>query len=135
MFKTSSNFLTDCSKAVLCLWIPFCYLFHICLCHTVLYVPCSLVFICWERSALLSVRFSFVFVNYPYDVLGQVWYMTVSIPDHCLLPYFYCSKLKPLFHFLNECVHIQHKYIKFGEFCQFVLKVLSRNEIDISQGP
>ena len=23
-----------------------------------------------------------------YDVLGQVWYLIVSIPDLCLLPYF-----------------------------------------------
>ena len=30
----------------------------------------------------------FVFRNFPCGVLGQVWYMIVSIPDLCLLSYF-----------------------------------------------
>ena len=29
-----------------------------------------------------------VFVTFPYSVLCQVWYLTVSISDPCLLPYF-----------------------------------------------
>ena len=32
--------------------------------------------------------FSRVFVAFPCGVLGQVWYLIVSIPDLCLLPYF-----------------------------------------------
>ena len=28
------------------------------------------------------------FVTFPYGILGQVWYLIVSIPDLCLLPYF-----------------------------------------------
>ena len=32
---------------------------------------------------------SCVFVTFPYGVLGQVWYLIVSIPDLCLLSYFY----------------------------------------------
>ena len=54
-------------------------------------VPCSLVVICWERAdllALLRVTFSCVSVTFPYDVLGQVWYLIASIPDFCRLPYF-----------------------------------------------
>ena len=39
--------------------------------------------------ALLCVMFSCVFVTFPYDVLGQVWYLIVLIPDLCLLPYFF----------------------------------------------
>ena len=89
MFKPSSNYFTDRLKAVLLLWI----LFVICvsLSYTVLSVPCSLVITCWERAdllALLCVIFSCVFVTFPYGVLGQVWYLILSIPDRCLLPYF-----------------------------------------------
>ena len=53
-------------------------------------VSCSLVGTCWERAdllALLYVVFFCVFVALPYGVLGQVWYLIVSIPDNCLLPY------------------------------------------------
>ena len=38
--------------------------------------------------ALLYVMFSCVFVTIPCGVLSQVWYLIVSIPDLCLLPYF-----------------------------------------------
>ena len=82
----SSNFLTDPSLVDL-----FCYCFCVCLCHTVLSVSCSHVVTCWERADLLAhfyVIFSRVFVTYPYGVLGQLWYLIVSIPDLCLLPYF-----------------------------------------------
>ena len=51
-------------------------------------VSCSFVITCWDRAdlfALLYVKVSCVFVSFPYDVLGQI----VSIPDLCLLPYFY----------------------------------------------
>ena len=36
---------------------------------------------------LLCVMRSCVFVTFPYGVLGRVWYLIVSIPDICLLPY------------------------------------------------
>ena len=55
------------------------------------FVPCSLMVTCWEWAdllALLCVMFSWVFVTFPYGVLGQVWYLIVLIPDLCLLPYF-----------------------------------------------
>ena len=60
-------------------------------CHTVLSVPSSLVVTCWEIAdllALLCVMFSCVFVTFPYDVLGWVWYLIVSFPDLCFLSYF-----------------------------------------------
>ena len=38
--------------------------------------------------ALLYVRFSFVFVAFPYGVLGQGWYLIVRVPNLCYLPYF-----------------------------------------------
>ena len=37
---------------------------------------------------LLSVTFSCTFVTFPYGVLGQVWYLIVSIPDLCLFSYY-----------------------------------------------
>ena len=59
--------------------------------HAFLSVHCSLVVTCWERAgllALLCVMFYCVFVTFPCGVLGQVWYLIVSIPDLCLLTYF-----------------------------------------------
>ena len=44
---------------------------------------------CCERAdflALLYVMLSCVFVTFQYGVLGQMWYLIVSIPDLCLLP-------------------------------------------------
>ena len=60
-------------------------------CHAFLSVHCILVVTCWERAdllALLDMMFSCVFVTFPCDVLGKVWYLIVSIPDLCLLTYF-----------------------------------------------
>ena len=42
-----------------------------------------------DLLALLYVMFSFVFITFTYGVLGQVWFLIVSIPDLCLLSYFY----------------------------------------------
>ena len=39
-------------------------------------------------SWLLFVMFNCVFVTFPCNVLGQVWYLIVSIPDLCRLYYF-----------------------------------------------
>ena len=63
----------------------FCYLCFVFVMH------CSLVVTCWERVnllALLYVMFPYVFVSFQCDVLGQMWYFIVSIPDRCLLTYF-----------------------------------------------
>ena len=66
-------------------------LFMFRVCHAFLSVLCSLVVTCLERVctlALLCVMFSCVVVTFPCDVLGQVWYLIVSISDLCLLSYF-----------------------------------------------
>ena len=39
-------------------------------------------------SCLSFVMFKCVFVTFPCGILGQVWYLIVSIPDHCLLSHF-----------------------------------------------
>ena len=51
----------------------FCYLCCVFVCHAVLSIPCNPVVTCWERAnllALLNVMFSFVFVTFPYGILG-----------------------------------------------------------------
>ena len=59
-----------------------------CVCHAFVSVHCCLVINCWERAALLA-RVYDVFVTFPCGILGQVWYLIVSIPDLCHLSYFY----------------------------------------------
>ena len=66
---------------------PFFYfkiMFQVCLFYSVLFVPGSLVVTCWERADLVCDVF-LCFITFPYGVLGQVWYLIVSIPDLCLL--------------------------------------------------
>ena len=40
------------------------------------------------NSWLLIVMFNCVFVTFPCGILGQVWYLIVSIPDLCRISYF-----------------------------------------------
>ena len=50
------------------------FVLRVCLCHTVLSVPCSLVLTCLERSDLLAflcVVFSCGFVTFQFGVLGH----------------------------------------------------------------
>ena len=70
---------------------PFGYLCFVCVCHIVVSAFLrSLVITCWERADLfarLYVMYSFVFITFPYGVLGQVRSLIVLIPVRCLLPY------------------------------------------------
>ena len=62
-----------------------------CVCHAFLSVHCSFVVTCWDKAYLLSllyVMFYCVFVTFPCGVLGQVWFLIVSISDPCLHTYF-----------------------------------------------
>ena len=86
-------------------------------CHALLSVHCSLVphvVTCLERAnlmALLYVMFSCIFVTFSCGVLGQVWYLIVSIPDLCLLIYF-VYKMK-----FNENI-----YAKIAKYLCFFIK-------------
>ena len=53
-FKPSSDFVADCSKAVLLLSIIFVIMFHVYLCFAALSVPYSLMVTCLERADLLA---------------------------------------------------------------------------------
>ena len=81
-----------------------CYIV-ICVWHAVLSVPFGQIVTCWEKADLLArlrVMFSCVFVPFPYVVMGQVWLLIVSIPDRCLLPYFYQGLRLSRFNVLTE---------------------------------
>ena len=82
MFKPSSDLFCLTVLRQCFLWILFVIHVSNCLCFAVLSVPCSLVISCWERANLL-VLFC-VCVTIPYCVLGQVWYLFVTIHDLCL---------------------------------------------------
>ena len=45
---------------------------------------------CWERADLLDLVGDVycISVTFPCGILGQVWYLVVSFPDLCHLPYF-----------------------------------------------
>ena len=52
-------------------------------------VHCCLVITCWERTDLLALvgDVNCICVTFPCGILGQAWYLIVSFPDLCLLPY------------------------------------------------
>ena len=52
-------------------------------------VHCCVVVTCWERADLLALVCDVycVFVTFPCGILGQVWYLIVSIPDLYRLSY------------------------------------------------
>ena len=52
-------------------------------------VHCCLVVTCWERADLLALLCDVnCVVTFPCGIMGQVWYLIVSIPDLCRLSYF-----------------------------------------------
>ena len=89
VFKSSSKiFLLTVPKRYF-----FCgsfVLFKSCVCLGFASVHGCLVVTCWESADLLAlfVMFNCTFVTFPCGILGQVWYLIVSISDLCPLPYF-----------------------------------------------
>ena len=61
--------------------------FLFCICYAFvsvcLFVPCDP---CWERADLLALVCG---VSLLFDILGQVWYLIILIPDLCTLTYFF----------------------------------------------
>ena len=49
-----------------------------------------LVVTCWERADILALvcGVQLSVCHFPIGILGQVWYLIVSIPDLCALTYF-----------------------------------------------
>ena len=54
-------------------------------------VNMCLVVTCWERADFLALVCGVLlyFCYFYIGILGQVWYLIVSIPDHCTLTYFH----------------------------------------------
>ena len=52
---------------------------------------------CWERADLLALvgDVNCTLVTFSCGILGQVWYLIVSFPDRCRLPYFYMRFFHP----------------------------------------
>ena len=75
-------------------------LFMYCVCHTfasvVVVLSCLFLVALWSPAGkgliswLFFVMFNCVFVAFPCGILGQVWYLIVSILDICRLSYFSC---------------------------------------------
>ena len=65
-------------------------LFMSCVSHAFASVHCCLVVTRRERADLLALVCDVYcdFVTFPFGILGQVWYLIVSIPDPCCLSYF-----------------------------------------------
>ena len=63
-----------------------------CVSHACASFHCCLVVICWERADLLALVGDVycIFVTFPCDIMGQVWFLIVSFPDICRLSYFKC---------------------------------------------
>ena len=86
---SKKSWFTDRSKAVLLLWILyvfFCLVFDMSLCASV--YMCFVV-TCWERADLLSLvcGVKLWVCHFPIGILGQLWYLIVSIPQWSLHPY------------------------------------------------
>ena len=66
----------------------FCLVFAMSLC---LSVYMCFVVTCWERADLLALVCGLLLCvcHFPIGILGQIWYLIVSIPDLCTLTYFY----------------------------------------------
>ena len=60
-----------------------------CVCYAFVSI-CLYVVTCWERADLLALvcGVQLRVCHFPIGILGQVWYLIVSIPDLCTLTYF-----------------------------------------------
>ena len=65
----------------------FCLMFAMCLCASV--YMCFVV-TCWERADLLALvcGVQLCLCHLSIGILGQVWYLIISIPYICTLTYF-----------------------------------------------
>ena len=84
------KYFTDRSNTVILLWIIYRFFSVLCLLCLWVSVYLCLVVTCWERTDLLALVCGvWLWVCYfPFGILGQVWYLIVSIPDLFTLTYF-----------------------------------------------
>ena len=74
----------------------------------------------WERADLLALVGDVycIFVTFPCGILGQVWYLTVSFPDLCLLSYL--VKLFKTMPFIVNFFLKQEILFSYWYFCESV---------------
>ena len=56
-----------------------CYLCLVFVMLSRLFIAALFIVTCWERAWLLFVMFNCIFVTFPCGMLGQVWYLIVSV--------------------------------------------------------
>ena len=68
---------------------------------------------CWERAGPLALvcDVCFDFVTFPFGILGQPWYLIVSIPDPCCLSSFKSDKCIIVGHKYCRMLHLEHSAI------------------------
>ena len=124
------KYFTDRSKAVLLLWIFYvfvlscvCYVF-VCVC---LYVLCGhLLGKGWPLGSRL---WCLLWVcHFPIGILGQVWYLIVSIPYFCILTYFYKSLPSTCFALLYNVLLICNTSV----FCLKKQDIFFKNCVDFN---
>ena len=67
-----------------------------CISHDYESVLCCLVVTCWERADLMDIVGDVycIFVIFSYDILGQVWYLIISLPNFTCILYVYTVGIK-----------------------------------------
>ena len=100
------------------------HLFYLCLVFVML--SCLLFAALWSpegkglTSWLLFVMFIVILLTFSFGILGQVWYLIVSILDPCCLSYFHTA---PSPESLPESLHIYFTFLaRFCDtywFCQY----------------
>ena len=88
------KYFTVCSKVVLLWWFILCYF-----CIVFVMLLRLLIAALWSpagkrlTSWLSFVVLNCVVVSFPFGILGQVWYLILSIPDLCPLSYFHTERI------------------------------------------
>ena len=93
-----------------------------------------LVVVCLERADLLAFvcGVQLGVCHFPIGILGQVWYLIVSIPDLCTLSYFDCVNADDSNVTFETSAHLRSKhhafYATFGKGGQnpFLTKYIQR---------
>ena len=87
-------------------------------------LPCPFITALWSPARDIDC----VFVTFPFGVLGQVWYMILSIPDLCLLTFRRPSVVSPPIKIFNHLIK------PLGQFdSNFIWRLLRTRELQSVQ--
>ena len=102
----------------------------LCFCSVLCFMFCTRLFICvlWSPAgkgltSWLSFVVSTVSLSLSLGILGQVWYLFVSIPDLCTLTYFVCPWSSDSNLFIDELLAVLAKTLRVSYTDGFSLKV------------